>query len=86
MVSPLTVSHFEADSGNLTLHLQEKLAHLREARARSRSWQAQDKQAGDEVEPRGKPLRTIHPPSGHNRKQGLRRSGRSMVVALGRGS
>lgn len=29
---PLTVSHFEADSGNLTLHLQEKLAHLREAR------------------------------------------------------
>lgn len=41
---PLTVSRFEADSGNLTLHLQEKLAHLREARARSRSWQAQDKQ------------------------------------------
>lgn len=51
---PLTVSHFETDSGNLTLHLQEKLAHLREARAPSRSWQAQDKQAGDEVEPRGK--------------------------------
>lgn len=72
----LAVPHFEADSGNLAPPSPGEDGPPVPTGSGQAGWGWGG----------GKPLRAIHSPSSHNRKQGFRRSGGSMVAALGRGS